>query len=371
AENHVVSVASGSNGNAAYAYDGAGQRVKKTVNGTVVTVFVYDAAGRLAAEYGPGDGKPGTQYPTGDHLGSVRVTTDAAGNVVRRHDYRPFGQDLSGINGRSAKYVDTKNVPRFTGKERDSETGLDFFGARYFSSAQGRFTSPDWSAVPQPVPYADLSDPQTLNLYSYVRNNPLRKADPDGHCGLIGDSDCTISQFVASLPDRLAGGLKFEANAALEMVGVGPKFTASNAEQADAMQSGEDIKPLFQTGLAMVIPGPKGLKGEAGAIEGEAAAGGRFSGRYADGEKAYRTNVPRDPVTNEPTPLPGASGPHSRLQPDAKNPGRTYSATEFDANGKAVKRTDFAGRKGDQLPHQHEYDPATKGFKEKKPLDQQ
>ena len=71
---------------------------------------------------------------------------------------------------------------QFTGKERDAETGLDYFGARYFSSAQGRFTSPDWSATPQPIPYADLKDPQSLNLYSYVRNNPLAKADADGHC---------------------------------------------------------------------------------------------------------------------------------------------------------------------------------------------
>ena len=69
----------------------------------------------------------------------------------------------------------------FTGKERDAETGLDYFGARYFSSAQGRFTSPDWSANPQPVPYANLRDPQTLNLYAYVRNNPLSRNDPDGH----------------------------------------------------------------------------------------------------------------------------------------------------------------------------------------------
>jgi RHS repeat-associated protein len=59
--------------------------------------------------------------------------------------------------------------------------GLDYFGARYFSGAQGRFTSPDWSAVPVPIPYADLSDPQTLNLYSYVRNNPLSRPDLDGH----------------------------------------------------------------------------------------------------------------------------------------------------------------------------------------------
>jgi RHS repeat-associated protein len=61
------------------------------------------------------------------------------------------------------------------------ETGLDYFGARYLSSAQGRWTSPDWSAAPQPVPYAALDDPQSLNLYAYVRNNPLRTADVDGH----------------------------------------------------------------------------------------------------------------------------------------------------------------------------------------------
>ena len=67
-------------------------------------------------------------------------------------------------------------------KERDAETGLDYFWARYFSAAQGRWTSPDWSAVPQPVPYADLSDPQTLSLYGYVRSNPLSRVDVDGHC---------------------------------------------------------------------------------------------------------------------------------------------------------------------------------------------
>ena len=81
---------------------------------------------------------------------------------------------------------------RCTGKERDTETGLDYFGARYFSSAQGRFTTPDWSMTPEPVPYADLNDPQTLNLYGYVRNNPLSKADPDGHlgCGFLWLGNC-------------------------------------------------------------------------------------------------------------------------------------------------------------------------------------
>jgi len=57
----------------------------------------------------------------------------------------------------------------------------DYFGARYLAALQGRWTSPDWSASPIPVPYADLSDPQTLNLYGYLRNNPLGYNDPDGH----------------------------------------------------------------------------------------------------------------------------------------------------------------------------------------------
>jgi RHS repeat-associated protein len=71
---------------------------------------------------------------------------------------------------------------KFTGKERDSESGLDNFGARYNSSALGRFMTPDWSASPEPVPYAKLPDPQSLNLYSYVRNNPSTYVDADGHC---------------------------------------------------------------------------------------------------------------------------------------------------------------------------------------------
>jgi RHS repeat-associated protein len=83
---------------------------------------------------------------------------------------------------------------KFTGKERDLETGLDFFEARYYSSPQGRFTSPDEfkggfddldgkpAFSPGPLPYADIGDPQTLNKYAYVRNNPLRYTDPNGHC---------------------------------------------------------------------------------------------------------------------------------------------------------------------------------------------
>src|ERR1019366_8215055 len=64
-----------------------------------------------------------------------------------------------------------------TGKERDSESGNDYFGARYYASSMGRWLSPDWSAKAEPVPYAKLPDPQTLNLCSYVGNNPLIRFD--------------------------------------------------------------------------------------------------------------------------------------------------------------------------------------------------
>jgi RHS repeat-associated protein len=68
-----------------------------------------------------------------------------------------------------------------TGKERDTESGNDYFGARYYASTMGRWLSPDWSAKREPVPYAKLDNPQSLNLYAYVFNNPLIHIDADGH----------------------------------------------------------------------------------------------------------------------------------------------------------------------------------------------
>lgn len=185
--------------NATYQYDGDGHRVRKDQNG-VTTVFVYDAAGQLAAEYSSASasGSGGTSYPVGDHLGSSRIVTDSNQAVLARHDYLPFGEEIqTSIGSRSTITGYTTLDPirqKFTAKERDTESGLDYFLARYYSSPQGRFTSPDefpggivdpftgqQAASAGPLPYADIADPQTLNKYSYVRNNPLRYTDPDGH----------------------------------------------------------------------------------------------------------------------------------------------------------------------------------------------
>lgn len=81
---------------------------------------------------------------------------------------------------------------RSSGKERDTESGNDYFGARYYASAMGRWMSPDWSSKAVAVPYASLDDPQSLNLYAYVLNNPMTNRDPDGHWCLFGiGTTCT------------------------------------------------------------------------------------------------------------------------------------------------------------------------------------
>lgn len=108
-----------------------------------------------------------------DHLGSTRLLTDINGNNVECDDYLPFGEQLS-YSGCS----NTATTHKFTGKERDAETGLDNFGARYNSSTLGRFVSPDEASFSSPL------NPQTWNLYAYVNNNPLSLTDPTGHAPL-------------------------------------------------------------------------------------------------------------------------------------------------------------------------------------------
>jgi RHS repeat-associated protein len=108
----------------------------------------------------------------------VRAVSNEAGTIIERHDYLPFGEECT-TGGCAANLSLPSSQPRqFTGKERDAQTGMDYFGARYFSGERARFTTVD------PVmPFASASvDPQLWNRYAYVHNNPLRFTDPDGRC---------------------------------------------------------------------------------------------------------------------------------------------------------------------------------------------
>ncbi|MCW5967819.1 MAG: RHS repeat-associated core domain-containing protein [Blastocatellales bacterium] len=113
-----------------------------------------------------------------------------------RHDYLPFGE---GDRGWSWDTVRTAGMgmdtvrQKYTGYERDGETGLDYAGARYFDSKPGRFTSTD----PTPVTQENFVNPQRWNLYIYVNNNPLSSSDSDGADGQGQGGDKIISVFLA------------------------------------------------------------------------------------------------------------------------------------------------------------------------------
>ena len=176
----------------AYGYDGQGKRVTKQIGAGSPIKYVYDAMGKLAAEYGGTPMLCVTCYFAVDHLGSTRAVTDGAGGVVERHDYLPFGEEIyAAVGGRTdvsttMKFLNPNEADtltqKFTGKERDAKTGLDYFGARYMSSAQGRFTSPD-PLIGRP------GDPQSWNMYAYGRNNPLLYTDPDGQTYRLCDTN--------------------------------------------------------------------------------------------------------------------------------------------------------------------------------------
>jgi RHS repeat-associated protein len=200
--NDLISSASGAVPSVRYEYDAEGRRVRMHTCATLpvcapgpqasTTVYVYDAFGKLAAEYGPASGNSGTSYFTSDHIGSIRLETDTAGQPVKCSDYLPFGEEIpAGSGGRSGCFAASDNKIKFAGKERDASTGLDYSLARYYSGSQGRFTSGDPLNIPalqrsNPKQFAAIiANPQNWNGYAYAHNNPLKKVDPDGFLTII------------------------------------------------------------------------------------------------------------------------------------------------------------------------------------------
>lgn len=211
AENRIRTV----DGSISYVYDADGRRVAKK-NGSAFTVdYILDQSGSELAQLDGGgtlirgeiyaDGRhvgtytnQGLYFTFTDHLGTERIRRNADGSALESCTNLPFG------DGQVCSGTDVSAL-HFTGKERDSESGLDNFGARYDASSMGRFMTPD------PLPWVDwqhgnkeerqhfadfISNPQNFNMYAYVDNNPTSKTDPTGMEGCkAGDktfSTCTI-----------------------------------------------------------------------------------------------------------------------------------------------------------------------------------
>src|SRR5581483_9741025 len=280
---------SGTNMMTQYIYDADGHRVAKgtisswscdtTSNGfTATTVYVLGpngeqmtemtnssgtwqwkhtnvyAAGQQIATYDvdPGGTTPGPIYfHLSDWLGTRREQTDYAGNPVLNFTGLPYGDGRATVPVSNSSVADATEHP-FTGKERDAESGNDYFGARYYSSTMGRFISPNWSAKEEPVPFASFSDPQSLNLYSYVRNNPHSNTDADGHC----DIGCqfSIAWGIFQGIQRDGGVGAYSKN-----VGIGVLKGAGSAVVNTVKLAAAGMNP-GAIAAAVLSPGPKTLQ---------------------------------------------------------------------------------------------------------------
>ena len=200
AENRISQV-DGTLGNCAtatacYIYDAEGRRVRKATASSGTLDFLYDAEGHKVAEvdptgtflrgelfaagrhfavFAPEPGPTGATFFThADWIGTERARTDMTGAVCESITSLAFG-DGQTITGNCSNSSGDVSSLHFTGKERDAESGLDNFGARYNSSNFGRFMSPDLNNAG-----STQDDPQSWNLYPYVKNNPLNAIDPNG-----------------------------------------------------------------------------------------------------------------------------------------------------------------------------------------------
>jgi len=205
AENRLISAVGMS-----YIYDGDGNRVEKCTSGSTAgtcasgatgtlywrgkdseTINESDLAASVWKRFVYFNGKMVARRDSdtqkiyffySDHLGSMGVVTDQLGQTIQNEsDYYPYGGERVITSSLTDEHY------KFTGKERDSESGLDNFGARYNASTMGRFMTPD------PLG-GKLVDPQTLNRYSYVVNNPLRYTDPTGLYTCKDDDQCKSKQ---------------------------------------------------------------------------------------------------------------------------------------------------------------------------------
>ena len=143
-------------------------------NLTAVSEQVLNSANPLTT-----DAATSTSYYLDDHLGTAQMEINSGGWPVWQGQFTPFGAELA--DGPTPMHY------KFTGKERDSESGLDYFGARYNASSMGRFMSPD------PLG-GNLANPQSLNKYAYVLNNPLINTDPTGMYVCKDSADCSSKQ---------------------------------------------------------------------------------------------------------------------------------------------------------------------------------
>jgi RHS repeat-associated protein len=264
--------------------------------------------GKRIARIDPGATTP--KYYVSDNVGSTELVTDYLGNPLSESLFYPYGVEQVILSG------DT-NTYKFSGKERDPESGLDNFGARYYASNLGRFMSPDWDAKPTTVPYASFGDPQTLNLYAYVENAPLNRVDANGHvasqnvennwgdgasCG-VGLRDCISFADLTTLV-QVNEGTPEQQDAEAAQADATFQAVAASTATATAQQQGAAAAPAATT--PYVAPGTAETRNAVlGILNGDNACSQFFN--TAAGGSAAQIFSAVDIRLNTDSPTTGAS----------------------------------------------------------------
>ena len=221
------------------------------------------------------------------------------------------------------------NHYKFTGKERDAETQLDYFGARYSSNVLGRWISADWSAAPIPVPYADFSGLQSLNLNGYVRGLPTTRIDADGHDGWD-----LAKGFLKGTANFVVGTVKAALIASIPVYGLMKLGTSAGGS---VLTAGHNYATKGASGMmnAVLDQGPKGameVVTEA-VLTGGLAASGRVNSVLPE---SAATRLPQD-VSVNPRP-PAANNGNGTVGPSATQ----NAAAQTDvASARAAGHTDI------------------------------
>lgn len=225
-------------------------------------------------------------YYAEDTLGSSRVIVQSTGTLCYDADFVPFGGEKTQTNTCARNY-------KFEGKERDTETQNHDFGAREYSWRFGRWVSSDWSAVPVAVPYANLTNPQTLNLYAMVVDDPESFADLDGLLlglpgqpgGAGGESSGECSGFWSCLEnalvsDNVAGIGRQDPSDSSGTVGAAVGDFAATAQGAVEVAAGGTAQAggvaACGTGVGCLVTAPAVVAGTAAEVHGGATAAEGF-----------------------------------------------------------------------------------------------
>ena len=313
AENRMASSYDIGNAVSRYSYDADGHRVRR-VTGGLEWWHIYGMDGEVVAEYLAGAAPTAPQKEYGyrkeqllivaspsanvqwlvtDHLGTPRMVVDLTGSLagVKRHDYLPFGEEiLAGTGGRTMQqgYFADGVRQKFTGQERDTETGLDYFINRYYSSIMGRFTSPD----PVSLTSHRKTDPQRLNLYTYARNNPVLLTDPNGLELYVTGTDAEVARFLSDL-ERITG-LKFDYDKSTGRVTIAKN--SPKPKNAEAVRIAGIIGDLSNRVEAYVMKGDNPKYTQRGVLIANTNSTGQTIIDYEDVDKNSATSKGTRPL---------------------------------------------------------------------------